>query len=114
MSDLPVPTDPLHPSVIPLLDPEYVALHNATLQYAPRLHTMPLKPNRRDDFDSGLEYFTACEPHKVGEEHDFDLVHAKIYTFTPDGVAPPEGWPIFIFFHGGTTRTYFQNLIPYY
>jgi hypothetical protein len=108
MPDRPISTSPLHPSAIPLLDPEYVALHNAALQYVPILHTVPLNPDRRDAFD------LTTEPHQVGEEHDFDLIHAKIHAFTPDGVAPSEGWRIFIFFHGGATCTYFQNLISYY
>ena len=114
MPDRPVPTSPLHPSVIPLLDPEYVALHNAALQYAPILHTSILRPGRRDENLTGRSILRfSCEAHQVGEEHDFDLVHAKIHTFTPEGVAPSEGWPIFIFFHGGTTCTYFQDLISY-
>jgi hypothetical protein len=115
MSNHPVPTNPLHPSVIPLLDPEYIAFHNAVLQYAPPVRTVPLKPNRRDEFDlianDPLKLSLSCEPHKVGEEHDFDLLHAKIHTWTPDGVAPRAGWPILIFFHGGTMYPYFLHLL---
>jgi acetyl esterase/lipase len=99
MSD-PVPKQPLSPSVIPLLDPEYVAFHNAVVQYFPPIHTLPLDPNRRNAFNADSTPWSA-PPLKVGYEQDFDSTHLKIHTFTPEGMAPSEGWPVFVFFHGG-------------
>ena len=39
MSEEKTPTQPLHPSVVSKLDPEYVEFHNAYLQYVPLYHT---------------------------------------------------------------------------
>lgn len=89
---------PLHPSLITLLDPEYVKFHNELLQYFPPFYKLPLDPKRHTIVDS--EPF-GLPPIKVGIQRDFALSNAKLYTLTPEGSPPPEGWPVFLFFHGG-------------
>jgi hypothetical protein len=37
----------------------------------------------------------------VGGTKDFPLTHSKFRAFTPEGVAPPIGWPVLLYFHGG-------------
>ncbi|KAG5730617.1 AB hydrolase superfamily protein [Termitomyces sp. T112] len=87
---------PLHPSVITRLDPEYVEFHNMTLQYIVPPHTLTWNPAIRDEpvVPGG------SPPLEVAKTQDFDLAHAKIRTFTPHGTVPDGGWPVFIFFHG--------------
>ena len=89
---------PLHPSVIPLLDPEYVKFHSELLQYFPPIYKFPLNPKRHTNVDT--EPF-GLPPLKVGSQRDFVLANAKLYALTPEGVAPPERWPVFILFHEG-------------
>ncbi|KAF9059393.1 alpha/beta hydrolase fold-domain-containing protein [Rhodocollybia butyracea] len=43
-----VPKQPLHPSMIPKLDPEYVKFHNDVLQYITPPHTLPWDPAMRN------------------------------------------------------------------
>ncbi|KAH0584741.1 hypothetical protein H2248_008013 [Termitomyces sp. 'cryptogamus'] len=88
---------PLHPSVITRLDPEYVEFHNMTLQYIVPPHTLTWNPAIRDEpvVPGG------SPPLEVAKTQDFDLAHTKIRTFTPHGTVPDGGWPVFIFFHGG-------------
>ncbi|KAG6908209.1 hypothetical protein DXG01_005681 [Tephrocybe rancida] len=88
---------PLHPSIIPRLDHEYIEFHNETLQYIVPPHTLAWDPAIRN---------TPAVPGEspaleVAKTQDFDLSHTKIRTFTPKGKIPEGGWPVFIFFHGG-------------
>lgn len=94
MSDIP---NALHPSIIPRLDPEYIAFHNAHLTQLVPPHTLPWDPSIRNSpvVPGG------SEPLKVRAVKDFSLSHCQMRTFTPDGSLPLNGWPVFIFFHGG-------------
>ncbi|KAF8630550.1 hypothetical protein AX15_002852 [Amanita polypyramis BW_CC] len=91
------PIQPLHPSIIPRLDPEYVEYHNARLQYVPLYHTIPWDPA----FRNVVVVSGSTPPLEVGKVQDFDLTHTNLRAFTPPGEAPAGGWPLFIFFHGG-------------
>jgi acetyl esterase/lipase len=93
-----IPQQPLHPSIIPRLDEQYIAFHNAELQYIVPPHTLPWNPSIRN----APAVPGGTEPLKVAKTQDFDLTHTKFRTFTPEGTPPAEGWPVFIFFHGGT------------
>jgi hypothetical protein len=88
---------PLHPSIIPRLDPEYLKFHNDTLQYIIPPHTLPWDPSIRDTptIPGG------SEPVHVGIIRDIELTHARFRSYTPEGRSPVEGWPVFIYFHGG-------------
>jgi hypothetical protein len=90
---------PIHPSMIPRLDPEYVQFHNKCLAQIVPPHTIPWTPSLRD----GPAVPGGSDPLPVGETQDIDLTHTKFRAFTPEGASPPNGWPCFIFFHGGTT-----------
>lgn len=93
-----VPKQPLHPSIIPKLDPEYIKFHNDVLQYITPPHTIPWDPSIRN----APAVPGSTEPLKVGKTKDFDLSFTDMRSFTPEGEAPSDGWPVFIFFHGGT------------
>lgn len=88
---------PLHPSIIPRLDPEYIELHNSTLQFIKPPHTLPWDPALR----KGPAVPGGSKPLKVGKTQDFDLSNTNFRVFIPEGEAPAGGWPVFIFFHGG-------------
>ncbi|KAF7365336.1 Abhydrolase-3 domain-containing protein [Mycena venus] len=88
---------PIHPSMIPRLDPEYIEFHNTSLAQLVPPHTLPWSPKLRD-----VPAVPGCsDPLPVGATEDIDLTHTKFRAFTPEGAAPPDGWPCFIFFHGG-------------
>lgn len=97
MSETRVPKQPLHPSVVPRLDPQYAEFHNAELQYITPPHTLPWDPAIRN----APAVPGGSTPLKVGQTKDFDLTHTKFRSFTPEGEKPAAGWPVFIFFHGG-------------
>ena len=97
MSEETTPIQPLHPSFISKLDPEYIEFHNKYLQYLPIYHTVPWNP----EFRNGLTVPGSTPPLEVGKVQDYDLAYTNFRTFTPLGEAPPKGWPLFIFFHGG-------------
>ncbi|THU97426.1 hypothetical protein K435DRAFT_662798 [Dendrothele bispora CBS 962.96] len=92
-----VPKQPLHPSVISKLDPEYIEFHNSTLQYITPPHTLPWDPALRN----APAVPGGTEPLKVGSVKDFEMTHTNFRAFTPEGEVPEKGWPVFIFFHGG-------------
>ncbi|KAH7926463.1 hypothetical protein BV22DRAFT_1032839 [Leucogyrophana mollusca] len=87
----------IHPDILPRLDPEYVTQHN--IHIAPRVapHTLPWDPSiRLHPAVPGGSPVT-----KVGSVRDIALQNCKMRVFTPESQAPAEGWPVFIYFHGG-------------
>ncbi|KAF8153372.1 alpha/beta hydrolase fold-domain-containing protein [Crassisporium funariophilum] len=88
---------PIHPSIIPRLDPEYLQFHNNNLLYLTPPHTLPWDPSLRN----APAVPGASDPLPVGKTQDYDLPKTKFRAFTPEGTPPPKGWPVFIFFHGG-------------
>ncbi|KAM6501481.1 alpha/beta hydrolase fold domain containing protein [Amanita muscaria] len=91
------PIQPLHPSIIPRLDPEYVQFHNAHVQFLPLYHTLPWDAAYRN----APAVPGATAPLQVGSVQDYDLTHTNFRVFTPPGEKPSSGWPLFVFFHGG-------------
>ncbi|KAF8965781.1 alpha/beta hydrolase fold-domain-containing protein [Flammula alnicola] len=96
--DVPPPKQPIHPTVIPRLDPEYIEYHNKHIIHLTPPHTLP--------WDSSIRNAPtvpgSSAPLKVGKTQDYDLPNTKFRAFTPEGTPPtPSGWPVFIFFHGG-------------
>ncbi|KAJ6557359.1 alpha/beta hydrolase fold-domain-containing protein [Mycena vulgaris] len=88
---------PIHPSMIPRLDPDYVEFHNQKLAQLIPPHTVPWTPTLRDvpAVPGG------SDPLPVGSTEDIALTYTKFRAFTPEGASPANGWPCFIFFHGG-------------
>ncbi|KAM6501397.1 alpha/beta hydrolase fold domain containing protein [Amanita muscaria] len=91
-----LPSQPLHPSVIPKLDPEYIEFHNATFQYLPPVYAIPWNPAFR-----GPKLPGTTKPLEVGKIQDYELTNTDCRTYTPPGEKPQSGWPLFITFHGG-------------
>lgn len=92
-----IPQQPIHPSVIPKLDPEYLHFHNKHLQYITPPHTLPWDPS----FRNAPAVPGSSEPLVVGKTQDYDLPNTKLRSFKPEGAAPLKGWPVLIYFHGG-------------
>lgn len=93
-----MPRYPIHPSVLDRLDPEYVAFHNThlldhvppeELPWDPKIRERPTVPG-------------TSAPREVGSIRDFDLSKTNVRVFTPKGDQPANGWPVFIWFHGGS------------
>ena len=101
-----IPQQPIHPSVIPKLDPEYLQFHNEHLQYITPPHTLPWDPSLRN----APAVPGSSEPLVVGKTQDYDLPNTKFRSFTPEGAAPSaQGWPVLIYFHGGEIRYLFPS-----
>ncbi|KEY73065.1 hypothetical protein S7711_06137 [Stachybotrys chartarum IBT 7711] len=89
----------IHPSVRPLLDPEYVEFHDQYYQY--------LVPDDQKVWDGSARVravsvpSTESVPVAVGSIRDIDLGNYNARVFTPEGVRPDSGWPVFLWFHGG-------------
>lgn len=99
---------PLHPAVRPLLDPQYVAFHDAHMQYV-----------QTDDskvWDGSARTQPSLPPGTldvvpVGSVEDIDVptldatttfpVRVITPASSPTSQRPPSGWPIFVWCHGG-------------
>ncbi|THH19723.1 hypothetical protein EW146_g1491 [Bondarzewia mesenterica] len=88
---------PLHPDIVPRLDPEYVAFHNEHLTTIVHAHERPWDPAIRN----APAVPGGSVPLQVGSIKDYPLSKCSVRVFTPEGEAPVAGWPVFIFFHGG-------------
>ncbi|KAI5121255.1 hypothetical protein M0805_002300 [Coniferiporia weirii] len=91
--------NPLHPEIIPRLDPEYAAYYNAHVANLPLVHLLPWDPAVR----KGQPVSGSSIPPNVGLIKDFPLSKCTVRVFWPEepSKAPKDGWPVFIFFHGG-------------
>ena len=93
------PVNPLHPEIIPRLDPEFAAFYNANLANQLQAHQVPWDPaiRTKDPVVGG------APPLDVGLIEDISLSKCQMRVFWPEdpSKAPPEGWPVFLFFHGG-------------
>ncbi|EFX03757.1 candidate lipase from carbohydrate esterase family ce10 [Grosmannia clavigera kw1407] len=93
---------PLHPDVRARLDPDYIQLHEDVLRYVPRSETLPWTADSRSapspmaHGGQKLSDVGSVEDRPLGVDGE---VQARI--FTPSGTPPPQGWPIFVWFHGG-------------
>lgn len=89
---------PLHPSVRPLLDPEYIAFHDEYMQYVQPDQTKPWDGSARTNpsLPPG-----GSRPVEVGSIEDVVLANCKIRVFTPASQVQETGWPALLWFHGG-------------
>lgn len=96
--------------MIPRLDPEYIAFHTKEIQYIVPPHTVKWDPAIR----TGPVVPGNSAALDVAKTQDYDLKKTKARAFTPFGEAPVDGWPVFIFFHGGMSiiRWITPALIP--
>lgn len=93
-----MPQNVIDPSVLSRLDSEYVAFHNAhLLDYVPTEH-LPWDPKIREQ----PAVPGASHPQEVGLIRDFTLSKTNVRAFTPKGDRPSDGWPVFIWLHGGS------------
>ncbi|KAK1997405.1 hypothetical protein LX36DRAFT_691413 [Colletotrichum falcatum] len=94
---------PIHPSVRAMLDPEYVALHDAVIQYMEPSEDRPWDPASRRAPNPLAHTTQKLSP--VGRTWDEELpggaVQARV--FVPAGKAPDAaaGWPCLVWLHGG-------------
>ena len=107
MSDTRTVFQPIHPDMLPKLLPEYVEFHNANTAFQPAVHEVPWDPavRKKPPVQGG------SEPLKVGSVRDVQLSKCAVRVFTPEGTAPANGWPVFIFYHGGERVTVYLAAI---
>lgn len=90
---------PLHPSVRPFLDPEYVAFHDRFVQYVEPENLKPWDPSLRTRYTWP---YAGSPVLKVGDIKDIrPLPNFTLRVFTPKGDPPPSGWPVVLWMHGG-------------
>ncbi|KXN87641.1 hypothetical protein AN958_08345 [Leucoagaricus sp. SymC.cos] len=92
-----MPNNPIDRAFLPRLDPEYVTFHNIHLIDRVPPELLPWDPKIRDV----PPVPGSSEPLEVGNTKDFDLSKTNVRVFTPKGDRPANGWPVFIWFHGG-------------
>ncbi|KAH7925190.1 hypothetical protein BV22DRAFT_454670 [Leucogyrophana mollusca] len=90
--------NPIAPEILPRLDPEYIAFHNKYVAHIVPYHT---DPNWNPSMRSSNPVPGSSEVLKVGKVEDYDLTHCKVRVFTPEGTPPADGWPVYIWYHGG-------------
>lgn len=89
---------PIHPSVRPLLDPEYVAFHDKYVQY--------IEPDDTKSWDGSARTTqhwpsTGSSLTPVGKVSHHKPGRCTMRVFTPKGPKPEQGWPVFVWFFGG-------------
>lgn len=90
---------PLHPAVRARLDPQYVAFHDAHMQYVEPDDARPWDGTARTK--PSLPPGTP-DPVPVGATEDLTIADTfALRVFTPAGTPPPAGWPLFVWYHGG-------------
>ncbi|KUI57583.1 hypothetical protein VP1G_04846 [Cytospora mali] len=100
----PQPPYPLHPSIVPRLDPVYANFYNEHLLDKQQVHLQPVEASR----SSGVLIPGAGPKYPVAKSEDFAIPRTqstgpdiKIRCFTPEGKKPAEGWPCLFYYHGG-------------
>ncbi|KAL1951869.1 hypothetical protein VTO73DRAFT_1018 [Trametes versicolor] len=89
---------PIHPDIADRLLGEYAAFHNAHIAQTIPVHEIkPWSPALRN----APAVMGESEPLKVGAVKDYPLSKCSVRVFTPEGEPPADGWPVFIFYHGG-------------
>ncbi|KAJ4134490.1 hypothetical protein NW765_008532 [Fusarium oxysporum] len=90
---------PLHPAIRASLDPQYVAYHEAHLQYIER--------DEINDWDGSIRTKKhslppgGTKPIPVGSISDYDVARFRVRVYTPTGQCDERGWPVLVWFHGG-------------
>jgi hypothetical protein len=90
---------PLHPAIRDRLDPQYVAYHEAHLQY--------IEPDEINDWDGSTRTKKVSlppggtKPIPVGSVDDYHVGRFRVRVYTPTGHCDERGWPVLVWFHGG-------------
>ena len=100
MSDNRTVHQPLHPSVLDLIDPEYRKFHEEFLQYKVPSQSVPWSPSARD----GPLMPGNNEPVPVGEVKRLKFRQCTALCWIPQGEAPKDGWGVLVYYHGGGVR----------
>ncbi|EXJ93801.1 hypothetical protein A1O1_02194 [Capronia coronata CBS 617.96] len=90
---------PLNPEIRSHLDPEYAAFHDKYIQYVEPDHVRPwdsVSTRTRVPFPPG-----GSAPVPVKDVKDIELEHCTVRVFWPTGERPANGWPVFVWYHGG-------------
>jgi carboxylesterase type B len=90
---------PIHPDLRDHLDPEYVAFHDEHFQYILPSEATPWDPGVRTAWSPAK--LAALEAVEVGSSEDVVLEHSQLRIFTPTSSVPRDGWPVFVWLHGG-------------
>ncbi|KAG2006783.1 alpha/beta hydrolase domain-containing protein [Coprinopsis cinerea AmutBmut pab1-1] len=90
-------SNPIHPSLLDKLDPEFINFYNRELIHIVPPHTLPWTPEIRN----APAVPGGSTPLPVGRIQDFDVEKTRVRVYTPPGEVPGGGWPVFLFFHGG-------------
>ncbi|CAG8978432.1 hypothetical protein HYALB_00012599 [Hymenoscyphus albidus] len=103
-SNLTLPPYPLHPSIKDKHDPVYATFYNKHILNTQPVHLQPVSASRA----SGVLIPGGGKLLEVGNKEDILIGRESsegpdvdCRVFTPEGVAPHEGWPLMIYFHGG-------------
>lgn len=90
---------PLHPAIRDRLDPQYVAYHEAHLQY--------IEPDEINAWDGSTRTKKVSlppggtKPIPVGSINDYHVGRFRVRVYTPTGHCDERGWPVLVWFHGG-------------
>ncbi|KAH8684268.1 alpha/beta hydrolase fold-domain-containing protein [Tricladium varicosporioides] len=100
----PQPPYPLHPSILPKLDPTYRDFYNRHIIDKQQVHLQPVSASRT----SGILIPGGGPQLPVGKKEDIlirrretDGPDIPVRVFTPDGECPEDGWPLMVYYHGG-------------
>lgn len=96
---------PTHPEFLQRLLPEYAAFYFAQRSKEPSgppIYEYAWDPEFRKHPLIGL----SMEPLEVGSVQDYELSKFKVVVYTPEGAAPAGGWPVVLWFPGGTSRAF--------
>lgn len=98
------PPYPLHPSILPHLNPEYLEFYNTHLLNTQVVHHQPISISR----GNGILLPGAGPQLPVGSIQDFSIVRKEsegpdvlVRCFIPEGEKPEGGWPVMVYYHGG-------------
>lgn len=75
---------PLHPSILDSIDPEYRAYHEDFIQYLPKSEDLPFSPSMRSAPAAPGNSHTV----PVGEEKELNFSNCRALCWIPEGVAP--------------------------
>jgi acetyl esterase/lipase len=89
---------PLPSTLLDKLDPEYIAFHNEYMQYVPRDESKIWDGSARTT--PSLPY-GGSPLVPVGDTRDIGLGDFSVRIYTPEGEPSIDGWPAFVWFHGG-------------
>lgn len=100
----PQPPYPLHPSVVPRIDPVYASFYNEHIIGKQQVHLQPVEASR----SSGVLIPGAGPSYPVAKAEDLSFPRkqssgpdVRVRCFTPQGPRPERGWPCLFYFHGG-------------